>query len=440
MSDIKTLTPKETEDKLAAKQKELGDAFEEAKTDSGYDYSKVKRFGENLTNIGVAEKIKELNDEVDELAQQAEKYRAADAAAKDHASREKGRRGFPLPGAGGDSKGGPLNQTQFKSVGQLVAEAKGFKDWQDHGRGGGVTLKFDEMLPSDFLASKSAVMTLQQKALMTRAAGFAPESIRMAGFVEAATRPLQLIDIIPMSMTDQAAIKYMEETTRAHAAAERAEGAAYPESEFVFTERTNPVQKIGDSLPVTDEQLEDVAFMESYINGRLTFGVFQRLDRQCYIGDGQNSNLRGVRNVAGIQTQAKGAGPVMDTFYKAMTKIRLVGRAIPTNHVLHPTDWQGIRLTRTADGVYVFGNPTEAGPERLWGLPVAQNDADDAGTGLTGSFDPSWITLSEKRGVDVQVGYVGSQFLEGKRTVRADMRGVLTVFRPAAFCENDLTQ
>jgi HK97 family phage major capsid protein len=295
------------------------------------------------------------------------------------------------------------------------------------------------MLPSDFLASKGSVLTIGQKALMSRTAGFAPESVRMPGFVEAATRPIQLLDIIPMSMTDQAAIKYMEETTRSHAAAERAEGASYPESEFAFTERTNPVQKIGDSLPVTDEQLEDVAFMESYINGRLTFGVYQRADRQCWIGDGTGSNLRGIRNVSGIQTQAKGSGPVMDTFFKAMTKIRTVGRAIPTNHVIHPEDWEGIRLTRTSDGIYIFGNPTEAGPERLWGLPVAQNDADTAGTGLTGSFDPAWITFSEKRGVDVQIGFVGTQFLEGKRTVRADMRGVLTVMRPAAFCENDLT-
>src|SRR3546814_10023048 len=50
-------------------------------------------------------------------------------------------------------------------------------------------------------------------------------------------------------------------TTRAHAASEIAEGGAYPEAEFAFTERNMPVRKVGDSLPVTDEQLEDVPFM-----------------------------------------------------------------------------------------------------------------------------------------------------------------------------------
>jgi hypothetical protein len=76
----------------------------------------------------------------------------------------------------------------------------------------------------------------------------------------------------------------------------------------------------------------------------------------------------------------------------------VTGRAIPTHHLIHPTDWQDVRLTRTADGIYIFGSPTDSGPDRLWGLPVVQQDADAAGTGYVGSFQPSWISLFEKRG------------------------------------------
>jgi hypothetical protein len=94
-----------------------------------------------------------------------------------------------------------------------------------------------ELLPSDMLAMGAAFSTMGSKTLMATSAGFAPESFRLPNYVEAATRPIQLLDIIPMFPTDQAAIKYMEETTRTHAAAELAEGAAYAESAFVFTER-----------------------------------------------------------------------------------------------------------------------------------------------------------------------------------------------------------
>ncbi|GAM04816.1 hypothetical protein [Novosphingobium sp. MBES04] len=72
-------------------------------------------------------------------------------------------------------------------------------------------------------------------------------------------------------------------------------------------------------------------------------------------------------------------------------------------------------------------------PNAFGAFPVVQADADAAGTGYVGSFQPAWLSLFEKKGVDIQIGYVGSQFAEGKRTVRGDMRAALVFFRPAAF-------
>lgn len=443
MSDIKNLTAKQAREKLATKQEELGKVFEEAKVSgkdgaTEYDFSKVECLGVDVkgNGVAVAEKVKALNSEADALAEHAEKLEDAEKAAAQHAEREKAVDRPRLPGLGGGKDrelfGG------FKSIGECVVEEKAFKAWQKSGAAGGIVVSLADVLPSDILAKSAAFATIGAKTLMSTGAGWAPESIRAPGFVEAATRPLQVIDIIPVFPISQEAYVYMEETTRTHAAAETAEGGDYPESAFAFTERTSPVKKIGDSLPVTDEQLEDVAQVEGYINGRLMFGVRQRLDGQCVNGDATGSNLRGIKNVAGIQSQDVGADPVMDAFYKAMTKVRLTGRAIPTHHLMHPEDWQDIRLTRTADGIYIFGAPTEAGPERLWGLPVVQQDAEDAGWGLVGSFQPAWLAIHEKRGVDVQVGFVGSQFTQGKRTVRADMRAAFAVTRPAAFCEVNL--
>src|SRR3546814_12698325 len=98
--------------------------------------------------------------------------------------------------------------------------------------------------------------------------------------------------------------------------------------------------------------------------------------------------------------------------------------------IMHPLDWEGVRLLRTADGIYVFGSPSEAGPDRLWGLPVAQNSADDQGKGYTGSFQQAWISLVERRGIDVQIGYVTDKFQTGQRPVRGDVSGATGVLRP----------
>lgn len=418
------MTLKELREKMAAKQDALGAVFAESLKDGEYDFNRVKCLGEDVKgSAAVAEKVREMNAELADIGKEVEALDAAEKAAKEHADRQKAVTRHVHPDTKGDPRTMPL--------GVQVSEHPDFKAWCKSGGGGGVTLQFPDMLPSDILAKSHA--TLGAKTLMETTAGWAPESVRIPGFVEAVTRPIQLLDIIPLARTGMENVVYMEETTRTHSAAEKAEGATFAESAFAFTERTSPVRKITDSLPVTDEQLEDVSQVESYVNGRLIFGLRQRLDSQCLIGDGIAPNLDGLKNVSGILTQAKGADPVPDAFFKLMTQIRVTGRAMPTHHVMHPTDWESVRLLRTADGIYIWGNPSEPGEARMWGLPVVQCDADSAGTGYVGSFQPQWCSLFERRGVDVQVGYTGTQFVEGKRTVRADMRTALVFFRPAAF-------
>jgi len=443
MAGIKDLSLKQAEEKLATIQDEMGKVLTEAKADDGsLDFNKVTFFGADVKgSVAVAEKFKQKDAEANELGEHIDTLRGAEKAAQNYEAREKGLRNFPLPGAGGQG-GLPANQQQFKSLGEQAVETKQFKQWIDDGCPNGrvIDLKFEDALASDFLARSASGQTIGSKALMSTTSGFAPESVRIPGFVEMPTRPVQLVDILPLNRTSQTAVKFMEETTRTHAAAETAEGAAYNEDAFAFTERTSDVRKITTSIPVTDEQFEDVPIMEGYINSRLPFSLRQRLDAQVGVGNGSSPNLRGIFNTPGILTQAKGTDPVMDAFFKAMTKVRVTGRAMPTHHLIHPLDWQAIRLTRTSDGIYIFGAPTEAGPERLWGLSVVQYEPMGQGKGLTGSFMPAYIELVERRGIDIQVGYVDDQFKKGQRTVRADMRAALPVYRPSAFSEVNLTE
>lgn len=432
MSDIKTLPLEKAQEKMKARAEELRTIFKQAEQPDGtYDHTKVTVPGLDLkSSSDLIAEIKKRDAELDEIGQHVQDQQAIKSAAMNLEAMGKVRPGFILPGSQG---GQPSNIDQFKSLGAQVTESKAFKEWQSRGCPDGFDFKFDDILGSDYLAKSAQFETIGRKALMSTTAGFAPESLRLPGFVEGATRPIQLLDILPMGRTGQAAVPFMEETSRIHAAAEVAEGAAFAESTFAFTQRSVPVVKIGDSLPVTDEQLEDVALVESYVNARLGFGVRQRLDQQALIGNGTGANLRGILNTVGIQTAARGANTQMDALYIAIINIMLTGRAVATHIVMHPRDFQRIRLMKTADGLYIYGSPLEAGPMRLWGLPVVLNDALTEGTALVGSFTPEWIMLFERRGIDIQMGYVGTQFVQGLRTMRADMRAALAVFRPAAF-------
>jgi HK97 family phage major capsid protein len=407
---------KEKDDELTTKQQKLHTVFEKAGDTMDFSRPEVLELVGAKSSQEVVEKVRAMNKELDDLGKSREELSELKGIQERNAKRRsEPATVLPLP-TGEDREQREREMKAKRSLGRVVVESLAFKTF----------LKTRQ--PVDCVDED-----IEMKAAFTTAAGWAPESTRVPNLlVEKATRPIQVLDILPTGPTKQAAVVYMEETTRTHSAAERAENAAYAESAFALTQRSDTVRLIGDSVPVTDEQLEDVDQVESYLNQRLTFGVNQRLDGQVINGDGNAPNLTGILNKAGIQTQAKGTDAAQDAFYKAMVNVRVTGRAIPSAHIIHPLDWQGIRLQRTADGIYIWGSPAEAGPERMWGLPVAQADSIAQGTGITGDF-VTFIQLWIKRGVEIAVGYNTTDFVNGRKTVRAGMRVALSIYRAAAF-------
>jgi len=304
-----------------------------------------------------------------------------------------------------------------RGVGQRFVESKQYTEWLQH-------------KPAE---SQSFDTGLSLKAVLTTSTGWPPQAVRSPLVVPYAVSPLQVTDLIPSISTTQNAFVYMEETTYTNAAVEVLEGAAKPEATLALTQRTAPIRKIAVYIPVTDEQLDDVPGMQEYIETRLSFMVAQRLDSQILVGTGIAPNLLGVLSTVGIQTQAKGADPTPDAIYKAMTKIEVTGQAMPSAVVLHPNDWQEIRLLRTTDGIYIWGSPSEAGPERIWGLPVVKAQGLTEGTGVVGD----WVNFSllvERKAMTVKVGYNADDWVKNQRTIIAEIRVAFVITRPTAFC------
>jgi HK97 family phage major capsid protein len=397
-------------EELAAKQKTLGEVVELAGRDLDFSRKPVmERLGATDGDDATL-KFQAMNREAEALA--VEIGREHTKAAADATRRREEMLNRPVEGPHPSAFDG----NERKSFGRRFAESREFKASRN--------TKTDVPMTMD----------IEMKALFQTTAGILPESVRSGLMVERVTRPIQVLDLIPSYPISQPSFVYMEETTRTHAAVETGEGLAYPESTFVWTQRTSPVQKIADSIPVTDEQLEDEGQVASLLDQRLSFGLRQRLDSQVLVGNGAGVNLRGINNVAGIQTQAKGADSTIVAFLRALTLIRFTGRANPTGAIFHPNDWLDILLTQNAQGDFLFGNPFQgAGPTALFGIPVAQSDAQTENTGIIADF-VNFTRLDDRRGVQVQTGYVNAQFTLGQVTLRADMRAAFTVTRPAAVC------
>lgn len=409
---------KEILEKLNVKRAELAAIFDGAKTKiDGQD-----RY--NLTPVQL-EDVKARNAEIDDLAKQVEDLKSADSIfqANAQALREGQRSAGALPTGGKRNEQQPGTRTpqrEVKSLGELFVESKQYTDRKSAKE---INASFEDY---DFL---------ERKTLMETAAGWAPLEQRIPRVVDLAKRRPVIADLIPQTATEAGAISYMEETTFTNNAAAVLEGGEKPESALAFTERIATMREIATWLPVTEQQVEDVPVVRSVIDNRLMTMLLLAEEVQLVTGSGVAPNLEGFLVKAGVQSQAKGADPTPDAIYKAMTLVRYTGFAEPSAIVMHPNDWQDIRLLRTVDGIYIWGSPAEAGPERIWGLPAVITTAETENTALLGDFQ-LYSEIFRRRGATIAVSNSHSDFfIKNKLAIRADERLALAIYRAAAFAK-----
>lgn len=267
---------------------------------------------------------------------------------------------------------------------------------------------------------------------------------QLSGFQDIRQREIVLLDLVPRVPTSSDTIEYVREDTFTNAAAAVAEASATtgtsglkPESTLAYSVQTSPVRTIAHWIPVTNRMLSDAPAIRGIINGRLLLGLDLVLETQILSGSGAGENLTGILTTAGINIQGKGTDNVLDAIFKARTQIRVTGRGRPTAVVLHPNDWQAVRLSREnvasgTLGAYLMGPPSQVGPVTVWGLPVVESEAITENTGLIGDFTMG-CTLYDREQAAIRVGTIDDQFVRNMQTILAELRAALIVYRPTMF-------
>lgn len=275
------------------------------------------------------------------------------------------------------------------------------------------------------------------KTLMTTA-DMAPQADRRGAYGSALFYG-NVEDLFMQGSTTSKSIDYYLQTTDTDNAAAVAEGNAATDSAFSYTLTTDPVETVSDWIPVTRESLDDNAYMMSRVQGLLAARLAKKSSQIMLSGTGVTPIPTGVAVRTGVQTQAKGADNAFDAIHKAITLVEVTGDSIADALCMHPTDWQNIRLTRTVDGIYIMGNPNEAGPLNLWGLPVRKTTGvlanGAAGTALVGAFGTQ-AEIVNRQGLTVEVSTEHSTFAtERKVAVILSRRFAVAGYRPSAFAK-----
>lgn len=403
-------------EEMAQKQRELHDIFNEAGPD--LDMDKVTSiYGDSAYK---AAEIDRRNRELAELGQEKDRLEKI-AAINDLNEAKMQMANEPTNRPQFSGNGGGPNKPSFQPqhLKQTLQQDRNYKSFRE-----GMVRSVTMELPAADFKTLITLSTLNVQA-------------DRRGTVAMALEDRTVADLMLQGTTDNNTIEYYEETTVTNSAATVAEGGTKPESALAWTLRTENVRKIATWIPATSEALSDISFLESQIRGRIAFMVQRTEEAQLLTGDGNAPNLRGILNRSGIQTQAKGSDPTPDSIYKAMQLIRGAGGsgfAEPTAVVLHPNDWTDIKLLRTADGMYIWGNPSDEGPDRIWGLPVRQTTAITQNTGLVGAFRP-YAEVLRREGITITLSTEHSTyFIENKVAILAEERLALAVYRPSAFC------
>jgi HK97 family phage major capsid protein len=242
-------------------------------------------------------------------------------------------------------------------------------------------------------------------------------------------------DLLSVNPTTSNLITYLVESSFTNAAAAVAEGAAKPESAFVYTQTQEPVVKIAHFVPVTEELLDDVPSFAAYLDLRLVRGVRVVENDQLLNGSGVAPALKGILTRAGLAPPVARVDPQtnVDALATQIANIRTATNVQPTGIVMHPSNWLTTRLMKATTNEYLGSGPFQ--PEQtqsLWGLAVALTPSIAAGTALIVSREVGIIF--RRSGIMVSVSNSHQDyFAKNLVAVRAESRLALAITLPAAF-------
>lgn len=277
---------------------------------------------------------------------------------------------------------------------------------------------------------------------------------RVPGIVELGQQPPTVADLFMQATTDQPTIRFMKETSYANAADMVLEGDEKPEATFVLEEVSHDVRQAAVWTKVTNQTLEDFRDIRPYLDQRLSFMLRTKIDDQLLNGSGTTPNIAGLLGTSGVQTAEMASNTALEfakTCMNAITKVRTVGFFEPDAIVMHPNDYEKLRLAVDGNSQFYGGGFFQGqygtgynDPNFLWGVRVVQTTAiSELNLATPGASNKGPVVGAFKLGGAVfyrngiaieSTNTDQDDFIMNLTTIRVEQRLALAVYRPLAFC------
>lgn len=280
---------------------------------------------------------------------------------------------------------------------------------------------------------------IDQTKAVTEAGNLTDEVIQpdyIPGIVYDPERTERIRNYISQGVTSSDQVVYNQETGYTDNTAMTAENDSPTENSFTLERKEAPVRKIMSLMTISNEMLEDLPQVISYISTRGIEKLLNLEDTQILTGNGTGQNLTGINQVA--TTFAPGLtvedAQRWDVLRFAIAQLRTqAGAEYRANGILlHPNDLAEMDTTKDSTGEYVFpGLMMVNGQRSLYGVPVFDTTAVTEGAFYVGDWRLG-AQLFQRRGVSVEFSRE-NDFAKDNTVVKITERLALPIYRPKAF-------
>ena len=247
-----------------------------------------------------------------------------------------------------------------------------------------------------------------------------------------ATRKLSLYDIFPKlnlgAGQHNGTVRYYDwdEATIVRAAAAVAEGVAFAESTAKFKKGSIVLEKIGDTLPVTEEFFEDETLFAAELGMFLETNVSLEIDRQLADGTGAGNTIVGLKASVDAYTLPVTGSIVDPTIYDLIVKlseaITTTGGAKyqPDFAVMNISDINRMKLSKDANQNYILPPFVSRDGAQVAGITIIESNIITADTMVLG--DRRFARIYELGGIVLSKGMINAQYTEDEMTLKARKR------------------
>jgi HK97 family phage major capsid protein len=345
--------------------------------------------------------------------------------------------------------GGKAQRT-YRSPGELIVNSPGFQALLEKKKSGsfGVFSGTDPVEVPRSLMQKAAITDDDSLAVLSEGSDVAgnltggPGGDIIQPYLASSTimapgfQRLTIADLMASGQTQSNTVRYLVETSSVNAAAVVHEGADKPASSFLFNDVNEPVVKLATFLPVSEEMLEDVSQIQSYLNSRLSQFVQIKEEDQLLNGSGSSGNLDGLLHRVTQEIDKANYANLFDAIAAARVLVQTVGFAEPDAIVINPNDSFDLDTAKAStSGMYFSGGPYGSTADNPWGMRMVRTTAIAAGHVLVGAFRTQ-AQVFRRGGLRVDASNSHEDYFRRNLVaIRAEERLALAVYRPAAFCE-----